>query len=405
MTKKIILILIIVAITFAGARNIMPNRREMNQVEIVRIMGIDAAANDRVEVTLVRNYANTEIGGAVADENGEESDGEADSGGEEATAAESGAAGDPPNAANTISRTGVTVSAAISQIRRGMEREMLGSHVEYILIGEDAAKTDILKFMDYLSRNVDVRFSARIFVVQGSSAKDFLNRLPEGFILADKLSNFGRNSGVSSISTEKTLADFFRKLTCEFGDGIIPTVSLVERDGQASVELGGYAIIANGNFTGFMDDVAAAGYNLVTMSAPAGTVNISYNDSYVSVRIADFRSRVTFDFNGSNLRRINIATDISASVNEAHSRVDLTSPQVVLELESLASEQFKEQISSAIALSQTQKSDFLEFGDMLRIRHPHRWERLHENWRETLASVPIDVVVNTEISRMQNILR
>jgi len=400
MTKKIIIILIIVAISFAGTRNIMPNRREMNQVEIVRIMGIDRTADGRVEVTLVRNYANTELGGAIG-ETEEGADGEENQagGGEEAASA-----ADPPSSANTISRIGETVSSAISNLRRGMEREVLTSHIEYILIGEDAVKSDIAGFMDFLSRDIDARLSAGIYVVKDSSAKDFLNSMPEGFILADKLSNFGRNSGVSAISSEITLADFLRKLTSGSGDGIIPTVSISEQDEQMSVTLGGYAIIANEKFAGFMDENAAGGFNLITETSSAGGIALQYRDNYVSIQVSDFRTRVTFDFQDSELRAINIITVVDANVNERHGRVDLTSREVVAELEMLASQHFKQQMSSAIELSQNYRSDFLGFGEMIRLRHPYRWERLQSNWRTTLATISINIIVNTQIAQAYSIL-
>ena len=65
MTKRIILIIISLTICFIGAPNVMPNKSEMSQLEIVRVMGIDRTADGNVEITWMRNYSNTESGGGI----------------------------------------------------------------------------------------------------------------------------------------------------------------------------------------------------------------------------------------------------------------------------------------------------------------------------------------------------
>ncbi|MCL2837899.1 MAG: Ger(x)C family spore germination protein [Oscillospiraceae bacterium] len=396
MTKRIILIIISLAVCFVGVPRVMPNQREMSQLEIVRVMGIDRTASGSVEVTWVRNYSNTEGGGIEPME--EEAGGE--EGGAEGAAAEGAAGGDPPSnedAGNTISRTGPTVARAIAEIRRSMEREVLSSHISYILIGEDAVKYDVLKYMDYLARDSGARLSARIYFVRGSSAKDLLNTLPENFMLADKLSNFGKYSGVSAISRETTLADFFRNIHSESGDMLVPNVQLVAQNGQQSMALGGYAIIADRRFAGFVDIDQAAGYNLIRQNEHAGEIDVRHEESYVSIRVTDFNTRIGFNFDENTLLGITISTDISANVNEAQRNLSRAS---VEEVERLAKLRFTSQIESVIGLSQRYRSDFLGLGERLRMRHPYRWERLRENWRETLATLPIHVVVNVDLSEI-----
>ena len=392
MTKRIILILISLVIAFAGVGNVMPARREMNQLEVVRIMGIDRTSDGEVEVTLVRNYANSEVNGGVG---GEEEGGEDEEDAEQGEGAETaaGAAGPP---GNTISRRGATVSGALNEIRRAMEREVLGSHIQFILIGEDAARKDILAVTDFLSRDMDARLSAKVFFVEGGSARELLEQLPPEFILADKLSNFGRHSGVSNISKELTLADFFRKLSSESGDVLVPNVRLSSLNGSAVAELGGYTIVANRRFAGIMDERAAAGYNLIARQDSAGYVDVrlSASERYASVRITDFRTRVQFEFEDDELRRIRVATEIRGNVNEAQVSVD---SEVLREIEMLVAAKFYGQMRAAIELSQRYESDFLEFGERLRMRHPVRWERIRADLRGILAAVDVSVTVEVEI--------
>ena len=394
MTKKLILIGISLIIAFAGARNVMPTRREMNQLEIVRIMGVDKTDNGNIEVTWVRNYSNTEGGGAepIDEEDGGESEDDDGAEGTEVAAADPG---------NTISRTGPTVSAAINEIRRAMEREVLASHIEYILIGESAAREDIFKFLDYLSRDSDARLSARVYFVQDGSARELLTQLPPNFALADKLQNVGRNSGASAISTEMTLADFFRKLSSDSGDGLVPNVKLTEAGGQTAAELGGYTVVANRKFAGLMGATAAAGNNLIQQNSPIGYINLRHDESerHISVRISDFNTRINFDFDGWELERIRITTNARGTVSEAQIHA------YTYELERIANMLFREQIAEAVELSRRYQSDFLGFGERLRLQHPYRWSRIQPDWREFLATVQIYVVVNTEIEQTHSIAR
>ena len=385
--KKIILILISVIIAFVGVPNIMPTRVEMNHIEIVRIMGIDRADDGNVQVTWVRNYANNEGGGGIG---AMEEAGNGEEGGE-AGVAESAAVADPPS--NTISRTSPTVAGAIAELRRAMEREVPSGHIEFILIGESAVQHDILKYIDYLSRDTDARLSAKVYFVREGSANELLNSIPPDFILTEKLSNLSRNSGASVISSEKTLADFLRKISSDLGDGIVPNVQLVEVNGQKIVRFSGYTIIENRRFAGYMGTSAARGYNLIRQNSPGGYMNIRYHDNYASLRINNFNTRINFIFDGNHLERVQITTNIDAKLSEAQTIQNAS----ITELESLTTSHIREQIGNAVYLSQQYRSDFLNLSEQIRLRHPYRWAQIRENWRETLAITPIEVVVTTNI--------
>jgi len=173
-------------------------------------------------------------------------------------------------------------------------------------------------------------------------------------------------------------------------------VRLSSLNGSAVAELGGYTIVANRRFAGIMDERAAAGYNLIARQDSAGYVDVrlSASERYASVRITDFRTRVQFEFEDDELRRIRVATEIRGNVNEAQVSVD---SEVLREIEMLVAAKFYGQMRAAIELSQRYESDFLEFGERLRMRHPVRWERIRADLRGILAAVDVSVTVEVEI--------
>ena len=129
------LIIIPVLLSMTGCSSVYTNYREIQQLLVVQTMGLDQEEGS-ITVSL-------------------------------AAAAE--ASGSGPR---RMSAKGGTVSTAIDRAYDlSYEDEIFFSHVNHILIGEEAAENDMDSFLDYLCQSPELRIDIPLYIVRDGTAK------------------------------------------------------------------------------------------------------------------------------------------------------------------------------------------------------------------------------------------
>ena len=78
-----------------------------------------------------------------------------------------------------------TLSQAVNDIKYGyLKEEAFFSHTSQIVIGENAAARGIEEYLDYTARNINMRLSSNIYIVQGGTAGELIKEADGGSISA-----------------------------------------------------------------------------------------------------------------------------------------------------------------------------------------------------------------------------
>lgn len=132
-------------LTGCGSSRILPVRREINEIELVRVLGLDQGSE---------NVSNIRITASI-DKLGSTTESEASSKGE-------GGGGGTDNVV-VMSREASTVANGMNEMQFGWLYHLLG-HMGFIIFGEDAAQEGIAKYIDALARNNELRLNSNVFV-------------------------------------------------------------------------------------------------------------------------------------------------------------------------------------------------------------------------------------------------
>lgn len=179
------LIIIPVLLSMTGCSSVYTNYREIQQLLVVQTMGLDQEEGS-ITVSL-------------------------------AAAAE--ASGSGPR---QMSAKGGTVSTAIDRAYDlSYEEEIFFSHVNHILIGEEAAENDMDSFLDYLCQSPELQIDIPLYVVRDGTAKQAVMEVGDGSRGISEVMQAVRESfATASNSRVFTVAD---------------TISSLERYGSALV--------------------------------------------------------------------------------------------------------------------------------------------------------------------------
>ncbi len=181
----------------------VPQSRELSQYELILVAGFDASSeqNDQIAVTLMSSM-------------------ETGPGGE-------GGGGEGPKTELYVSDAS-TVTAAIEKTQTYSDRYFFMGHTDYYLFGEDSARDSLDRFVDYLTREPTQRYSGKLFVVKGASARDFLKATgQQKMLLSDRLASMERESNYFAGSGSATLGEFLTSVH-RHGPVLLPMLSLVD---------------------------------------------------------------------------------------------------------------------------------------------------------------------------------
>ncbi|NMA96401.1 MAG: hypothetical protein GX974_10210, partial [Clostridiales bacterium] len=209
--KSFLVLLIISSLVFLNGCNFgayFIERREIRDLEFMRVMGIDKSLEepDSIEITLLY-LPDSGSGGGNGEGGGDKESGNV----------------------RTIRSKGLTVFEAIRDAEMYSEKHMHISHVHATLIGEEAAKEGLIPYIDFISRGFRMRLKQNIYIIKGSTAEEFMDGATKmHYILPDVLKHFETICTMTSTSRMVQLIDLLNMTDFEYSGVIIPAVKLIE---------------------------------------------------------------------------------------------------------------------------------------------------------------------------------
>ncbi|HHU63597.1 MAG TPA: Ger(x)C family spore germination protein [Clostridiales bacterium] len=302
----------------------------------------------------------------------------------------------------TMIDQGISIQDALYNLQTKLYRRMGLGHVQVILIGEETAKEGISVFLDTFTRNADVRGCLKVAVVKGR-ASDFINNADVkqhpylGIFLSGILEGMKRDN----ISVDMTLAEFYRYLLADGREPILPYLNLSPDKQQ---------IIARQTAV-FLDDRMVGILNrnqsmaLMILKGNMGNQRIavefprkSPGGFHYATVLEESRHRVKVmpQING-DIVNFKVDVDMTMEIIEHTPSEATVIPPRLDELEHAIEKEYKERMENVISKLQGYKTDAAGFGEYVRVKYPHFFNK--EKWQEDFSKAKFDISVNINIIR------
>lgn len=380
---------VLLCAVLTGCRgNFLPASNELDQFEIVQVVGIDKSAEDpsQVEVTFIIQ-----------------------------TKTQSSGKGSQGSAVITVmSSTGPTVFDAARRLKASCDKIIYFGQVDYFLIGEEAAREDFSKFYDLVQRGPEIRLSAKIYLIRDTSAKEFLEVTSSGEkFIADRLEGLKTDIDLLSNTSEATVIDVTSMLDQRTSATIIPALRSVDTENKKStgqlpekdIQIGGYAVIKDFKLVGFLDADIARGYNFLTGRVSSCPVNVTDSTgAYVSLELIRSNTEVKAQFDGDTLAGVTYRIHAFSNIEEQHSRANIYTDRELEELADKQSAVLREAMVRVIEASQEFQVDCTGLGQAVSLHHPFRWDKLRDSWAQIYPGLKIEIEVESEIARSYDIV-
>lgn len=303
---------------------------------------------------------------------------------------------DSPALVMTAAATGM--EAAIARLQNySPENQLYYGHVQYLLLGQQAAVTDLASILEWVDRSPVMRMGTTMFIVRGSAVEAVEATSLQSTDITERLSALERGLRVKGQQIYS-----LREVASALSDGrgalclAVETASsedtVLTEDKQADAVIpAGYAVLNGGGLVDFLTPEQSLGAQILTAS-PTGTL-VSVDENTLELLSCDTDISGRWDSRGK-LTGITVECTLRAGLLE--SALDRqTDPD---RLDEAFSRDARGWLTDVLSRSQALSCDFLGLKTAVLDRGKDR-AALAEQWSDVFPSLPVTVTVDGRVDR------
>jgi len=360
------------------------DHRDINTLAIITVLGFDKITEDGVDQWQVSAFVMQAGQGGVG-----------------------GGAGSQEAKPEIVWRgNGSTISEAILEFIKRSPRVPFFADAYTVIIGERAAKEELLEIADYLNRLREQRPGAFVMVAKGNAC-DLFEAEPEASISVSRdLKDLAQNAAdLKGIARGVELIHFTADLLSTDRDPVASEVRLIHTKEKRGEELAGppkailvegLAIFKDAKLVGWLNKEETIGYNLLTTKISQGdiVIQVTKDDKLLAFLVEKSKPKIKANLIEDKLN-INIVIEAKGRITEDNG-INLA-PSEITEVEYTISEQIGDKVMQTIETVRGYESDCLGFSEELHRYSPKDWKKIKEHWRETFLEADVEVKVNAKV--------
>lgn len=296
---------------------------------------------------------------------------------------------------------GKSLGEGQQRLHSAANREIIWSHANFIMIGEEAARRGIGPILEFISRQYNMRANAQFMVTRGRAGEYLINSQPE---LEDTLSRAFVNfllrpreqmgPFVDLNRTIRTLQEDGRDTVAMFLDFAENAPNEPEAAGTAAFHEDRLVAIftgtANLGLLWALDEDKQFNMRLPCPEDPTGR-------GFVGIRVLRSHTKQGTSWRDGRPHGWLRAT-INADINEWACSQPVNEETIQV-LDDIGSEVIRSYMEEAINRLKAARSDAIGFGLYLYRTDPARWHQVRQSWRDIFATMPVSIQAKLNIRR------
>lgn len=387
--KKLTVLIFISLFLTAGCTKYNFGRTEINKILFVNAVGIDKAEDGSDDIIVSSATKNIKpASGSI------------------------GESSDSKTKANILTSRGATNAEAIRNLSAFSDKRVFYGHAEYILVGENAAKDDMLKYIDLFNRDHEIRLNSKVLIVKGNTALCALREIGnEDIFVGDLLESLLSNKDKLSISDEIHIVDTMNMFDYPYMSPYIPCIEIVsgnyEDSGEQSnidrLKLSGFALFKGEKLFGYITDRMARGFNWVRGKIRSGIIVVKEpGGQSVSLEITESKTKIIPKLTGGKLS-IAINIRLSTNVISIKGTKNIFKKDILDYLENQQEETVKKEAEDILSFAKENNMDIFPISYEVYRKYPVLWESIKNDWDKIFPELEISVNIDSVINRTYDI--
>ena len=277
------------------------------------------------------------------------------------------------------------------------ENQLFYAHVQYLLLGEDAARRDLPAVLEWVNRSPTLRMDTSMLIVQGRAKDAVVDTSQDTTDITERLASLDRESR-STGWTIYTLREIAATLSEGRGALCLTVETATTEDTVFTQEMAsdailpvGYAILAQEGLIGFLSPEESLGAELLTGDATGIMISVAGNAMEMLEGSAEVSGQWAED---GSLSGILVECTMQTGILE-RTQARKMSPD---ELNRTLSETIAGWLTGALEQAQNLQCDFLNLETRVLKTEKER-AALGNAWPQLLSTLPITVTVDGVVDR------
>ncbi|KWX76201.1 hypothetical protein AMQ84_16060 [Paenibacillus riograndensis] len=315
-----------------------------------------------------------------------------------------------------VTSSGMNTLDAVQEMQTKLSRQVFRGHRRVIVIGESLARHGIKDVLDTYTRDPNLKLRTDLFVVKGSTAREFLNiSYP-----LETIPGLGALGEYDQIGTLMEMG-FINFLVSASSKGSSPTVPVLvsgmntdlSQEGEQQVQsksddVEGFRIAGAGIFdqdlklVGFLDVTEARALRWITGKLQKLTITTQIPDQTgnASMEVINPGSKIQPVIRGNQIK-IFVTLTGKGDIRENNTRLDLTQTGNVNLLQGTFNKHIEESVLRTITKVQKKYgTDVFGFGDDIHNKIPSQWKSLKNNWDQEFSKAEVFVKADLKVRRV-----
>lgn len=338
------------------------NRREIDEINFIHVMGIDYAAEEYI---LTAVYSSSQGADPEKGEAGEEE----------------------------ISQgRGATPFEAFQDLRLKNKKTVSIANTGYFLIGDRAARKGIERCIDFLSRDETVKMESLLFVTKDIQAEDFIREsLDNQQVIHEDLEAIEQKQRELVTRNDNTLVNILNEIENKTTGVLIPY--LISENN--SFLLQGYAVFDKTFLADYLDTDTSSGVNFIKNIIRAYPI---YLDGNVSLSVTYSKTRLKSELS-DNIIKVKVNLDFETAVKEINTDKNIFTREELDRLTDMQNKYIIEIIKRAVNYSIQNKRDILQIARLIQNQHTGKWSVYEKKWNDTIPEIQYEYEVNSKITK------
>lgn len=355
------------------------DNRDITELSIISAVGIDKTNDNQIELTV-----------QIVKPDAIEAQGQ----------------GSTDNAFWTFSSTGETIFEAVRNMLSTVNLKVLYSYNRLMVIGEDIAKEGTMDVLDFFERDHETNRRAFVLIAKGISAKEVLNAKSDlESIPAFHIVSIIENTAALPQIIEIELIDLLKEMGSPGKNSVVGVIQPINnKKGELKVKdlkVEGGAVFKKDQLQGWLSSDETTGYLYIINEVKNGIINIPNPlnpDKKVAIEVISKGSKIDVQLKDAQPILL-IEIKMEGNIGGQQGSGDLTTDNMVEQLEIEIEKVLKEEAVTIVGLAQECKNDIFGFGEVVHRKHLSFWNTVKEDWDSEFAKASVEIKVEVAIDK------
>lgn len=301
------------------------------------------------------------------------------------------------NVTMNTSGTGRTISSAIEQVSKDTSKKLFFGQNRIVIFGMDMAENYLEKSLDYLLRSSDSRSDVTIAIAKNKASEIMESPENDALVPAQTISTLLCQSEKIGYGAHVTTNELLNAYADKTSDIYLPVLEA----GEKSVSVAGIAVYNDIALTKILDEEETFGFLFLRGKVEQGLLELKDDNlGNVGTDILSAKSKAKAKYEGGRVVfKVKIQT--TAMLDEIERGVtNEISDKELKNIEKLAEKEIERLCRKAFAACMQSKSDAVRMGEYLAMCDPKAYEKLSDNWEQSLETAELQVDVKFKLSKI-----